>query len=252
MYNIGGPVGERSVSATGPRAATAEPMSPRFPRSPTEEYIHSTLSHSPIYPHQIAARPHSLALPPGGIGALPWATPPPRSTRGELADDASARSLKALPAIPPAPLDPSTSSPSNGTFGPQSPLSPMYSSPESSLPYTPATPMNNAPRNVMSGTATAASSFIRSRSFKSFRTHKSKKSTKSTKSVKSGKSNSTKRSSGASMARRYGYRWTVEPEEGENLIPEDKMDMGSLLGRAVVLERILRAGKRVSSLHTNC
>lgn len=95
------------------------------------------------------------------------------------------------------------------------------------------------------------------------RSGKSKNSERS-KSVKSTKSAKSKRTSGSTVNHRWGgNRWDVVGErdredkallvdgeqervEGDVRKKEEMMDLLTLVGRAAVLERMLRAGKRVS------
>ena len=95
-------------------------------------------------------------------------------------------------------------------------------------------------------------------------TVRSSKSSRSlgTSTTKSKQSSKSKRGSASTISHRYaGTRWSVDPEGQARLIgetdkwtPEDvkqreaDLDLLSLAGRAAVLERMLRAGKRVRSM----
>jgi hypothetical protein len=67
------------------------------------------------------------------------------------------------------------------------------------------------------------------------------RSLKSFRSTRSGRSRKSKRSSTSAGA---SHGWMLLPEG--DAPEEEKLGMGALLGRAVMLERLLRAGKRVS------
>lgn len=93
-------------------------------------------------------------------------------------------------------------------------------------------------------------------------TVRSSKSSRSLGTTKSKRSSKSKRGSASTISHRYaGTRWSVDPEGQARLIgetdkwtPEDvkqreaDLDLLSLAGRAAILERMLRAGKRVRSM----
>ncbi|WVO14931.1 hypothetical protein L204_102571 [Cryptococcus depauperatus] len=72
------------------------------------------------------------------------------------------------------------------------------------------------------------------------------------KSVKSTKSNYSKRGSNSTLGHVFAKRWEVRryeelvDEDQKNSKGEEAMDLGSLVGRAIVLEKMLRRGRRVS------
>ncbi|KAK4685219.1 hypothetical protein P7C73_g4935, partial [Tremellales sp. Uapishka_1] len=88
------------------------------------------------------------------------------------------------------------------------------------------------------GSNSRPSSCQSDRSRKSVRRYGSTKSTKSTKSSKRGSTSTTSHRTVA------GRRWEVGVPA---VVDEDLLELSALVGRAVVLERMLRAGKRLSS-----
>ena len=81
-----------------------------------------------------------------------------------------------------------------------------------------------------------------SRSSRSMRSSRSDKITNSQRSMKS------KRPSGSTTHRWGGKQWEVDREPLVPVVKDEELDLSTLAGRAAVLERMLRAGRRVSQV----
>ena len=226
-----------SVSSTRSKANSPLPPLPGTPSSSPFGLSSARGPPSTYEEHEYPTSPRESGM------YLEWAHGRPISKYSGMAD------VNPTPSLPPSTFGHPQSNPS-----PEYPLSPT--SPTSAMGEQPT----RSARSSISSAVRALSSRTKSRAGQSQRS-KSVRSTKSTKSTHS------KRGSTSTVGHRFGNkRWDwdtqvvtapvmVEADELEWLSAakqnEEMMDLLALVGRATVLERMLKKGKRVSLIRTH-